>query len=64
MKPTKDHRLPITPFRLSPDTLADLETIRAELSDTDRTARSRADALRYAARIVAEKIRKKNGKSA
>ena len=60
----KRYGTPISQFRLKPETLADLDRIaeflRTEHGETDA---SRASAVRYAARIVAKKITKKNRES-
>ena len=44
-------------FRLSPDTIADLERIKKWLADNGHGA-TRSDAVRYAAREIAKKISK------
>jgi hypothetical protein len=50
-------------FRLAPDTLAELDMIAAHLCDRDGVPRSRADAIRYAARLVYKKLRRKPKKN-
>lgn len=52
---------PTTPkqFRLSEDTVADLDLIAEWLQQEHGGSGSRSDAVRYAARQVAEKIRRK-----
>lgn len=46
-------------FRLSPETLADLDLIADTLSRETGLTFTRTDAVRYSARQVADRIRKK-----
>lgn len=48
-------------FRLGDDTLADLDFIAAHYTAERRKKQSRADAIRIAAALLADKIRKKEG---
>lgn len=48
-------------FRLGDDTLADLDLIAAHYTTERRKRQSRADAVRIAAQILADRIRKQRG---
>lgn len=47
-------------FRLSPETLAELDLIAADRTEETGIAHSRTDAVRYAAKREADRVRKKN----
>lgn len=49
-------------FRLKDDTLADLDCIADELAKITGRENSRADAIRYAAKEIAARFRKKSSK--
>jgi hypothetical protein len=48
-------------FRLSGDTLAELDAIAAQLSADNGTEANRTDAVRYASRQAFLRLRKKDG---
>jgi hypothetical protein len=60
----KTKRVPIIPFRLEADSLADLETIREWMEVAQHGPRTRADAARFAIGEAAKKIREKNAEQA
>lgn len=49
---------PISQYRLGEDTLEDLDVITAFLTEDRRKKQSRADAIRAAAKEMADRIRK------
>jgi hypothetical protein len=59
MKPEENGGLKPTQFRLACDTLAELDAIAARLTHERGSRQGRTDALRFAVREAAKKIRKK-----
>lgn len=49
-------------FRLEQETLDNLDLIAAEIAKTHGVAATRAQAIRFAAKQAADRIRKKSGK--